>query len=106
MIVAVNDEKLLKRFWEKVNEKGPDDCWEWTAGKNTRGYGQFKILPSKPALAHRVSYELHKGEIPKGLHVLHSCNNASCVNPNHLRVGTAKENYEDQLKDLRQSGKI
>lgn len=86
-----------ERFWEKVDRRGPNDCWEWTAGKKGIGYGRIRIL-GKLNLSHRYSYQLHKGEIPEGLCVLHSCHNPSCVNPNHLRVGTQQDNMDDMKK--------
>ena len=96
MIVAVKDEKLLKRFWKKVDKKGPNDCWEWTAAKLQDGYGKIRIS-EKMIRSHRFSYELHKGKIPEGLYVLHSCHNPSCVNPNHLRLGTHQDNMDDKI---------
>lgn len=81
-----------ERFWGKVDRTG--DCWEWTAGRNPEGYGVF-TLESKSILAHRYSYELHVGTIPKGLHIDHICREPCCVNPNHLRVATNKQNMEN-----------
>ncbi len=81
------------RFWRKVTpSKG---CWIWQGTKNQRGYGQMRMYPSGALSAHRVSYELHKGPIPAGLIVRHSCDNPSCVNPAHLLAGTHKDNARD-----------
>jgi hypothetical protein len=74
-----------------------DDCWNWTAGKDKNGYGQIKIN-RKQFRAHRVMYEAVKGSIPKGLVVMHSCDNPSCVNPDHLQIGTNKDNSQDMIK--------
>ncbi|MGI9460561.1 MAG: HNH endonuclease, partial [Pirellulales bacterium] len=74
-----------ERFWEKVDRRGTNECWEWQAGKDKDGYGRFWFV-NETVKAHRFSYELHKGDIPEGLYVLHSCHNTSCVSPNHLRV--------------------
>ena len=68
-----------------------EGCWLWTGAKNNRGYGHL-VLDGKHMLAHRVSYMLFKGRIPKGLTVNHDCQITSCVNPVHLSVMTQKEN--------------
>lgn len=89
----------MERFWNKVNIPSLYGCWEWQAYCNKYGYGTFwdrKI--SKVVKAHRFSYTEIKGEIPAGMYVLHSCNNGSCVNPLHLRIGTQKENMADREK--------
>lgn len=72
---------LEKRFWDKVSVS--DGCWTWLAARNNHGYGVIRDN-SKNLYAHRLSYELHKGQIPGGLVVDHLCGNASCVNPDHL----------------------
>lgn len=84
------------RFWRYVEKT--ESCWNWVGkSKNRQGYGQIqsggKGTPHK--LAHRLSYEIHKGAIPDGLVVMHSCDNPSCVNPDHLSVGTHSQNTKD-----------
>ena len=74
-----------------------DTCWLWTGCVDKDGYGVSNINKRKLA-AHRASYILFIGEIPKGMYVLHTCNNPTCVNPNHLRLGTQKDNVQDQIK--------
>jgi hypothetical protein len=68
-------------------------CWLWVAGASGVGYGQVYI-DRKPHSTHRVSYEQHRGAIPKGAYVLHKCHNRLCVNPEHLELGTHKKNME------------
>ena len=70
----------------------PTDCWEWQAKVNKRtGYGQLGVN-YKTLLAHRVSYEIHKGKIPGGLTIDHLCKNRICINPFHLEAVTLREN--------------
>lgn len=78
-----------KRFWEKV-KKG-DVCWTWTGMKISKGYGYFWVDGVMQA-AHRYSYELLAGPIPKGLELDHLCRNPACVNPDHLEPVTHREN--------------
>jgi hypothetical protein len=86
------------RFWSKVAKRGPDECWEWQASLNQAGYGQFAVVTTRPKRndrAHRVSWILQFGEIPDNLCVLHKCDNPKCVNPNHLFLGTRRDNIHD-----------
>ena len=69
-------------------------CWLWEGAKYQNGYGWLKVF-GKVVSAHRFSYELHKGSIPEGMHILHSCDVRHCVNPDHLRVGTHQENMRE-----------
>jgi hypothetical protein len=88
---------LPLRFWEKVNiSPNPQKCWEWKAGINTYGYGQF-CYQSRPHVATRIAWLIAHGAMPDGL-VLHSCDNPLCVNPAHLRIGNHKDNAEDALE--------
>lgn len=80
---------IEQRFWAKVEKT--NTCWLWL-GSKVKGYGQF-WLNGKLHLAHRVSYEtIHSGNIPNGMVLDHICKNHSCVNPEHLRVVTQREN--------------
>ncbi len=74
--------------------KWDGDCLIFVGPHHPYGYGQFNF-EGKAQRAHRVAYELAKGQIPKGLNVLHSCDRPSCCNPDHLRLGTQKDNSAD-----------
>ena len=73
------------------------ECWIFQGTLTKYGYG---VIPDgyKQHAAHRLSYEIHKGSIPKGLLVIHSCDQPSCINPDHLRIGTQKDNMTDMVK--------
>ena len=81
-----------ERFWSKVDKSG--DCWLWT-GATHRGYGLFR-LNGGSRLAHRVSYEWSKGEIPAGAEVDHMCFSRGCVNPTHLRIASHSLNGQNR----------
>ena len=85
----------MKRFWDKVDIRGEDDCWPWLAFKDFKGYGSFS-LGGKTARAHRVAYSLSHGPTLGRMHVLHRCDNPSCMNPNHLFLGTNTDNHADK----------
>jgi hypothetical protein len=91
-----------ERFWSKVNKDTESGCWHFTGALNELGYGQFSIN-GKMIKAHRYSYELHKGPIPEGMCCLHACDNRKCCNPDHLSIGTHKENMQDMINKNRQN---
>ncbi len=90
---------LQDRFWSKVEKT--DDCWVWKGTLGNTNYGEFiikkngKWVPMRPS---RLSYLLKYGVLPDDKYVLHTCDTPLCVNPNHLFIGTQKDNIQDALK--------
>ena len=103
LISSVLENTMKKTLLERFNEKHtiimPSSCWMWTAGRDTGGYGLLR--DGKIKKAHRVSYELHNGDIPEGLFVMHSCDTPACVNPAHLSLGTHADNMRDKMAKKR-----
>lgn len=97
---------LAKRFEQKYIGEPNSGCWIWIGAVGSNGYGHIWIgkgvAPSWCyAPAHRVSWELHRGPIPEGMCVLHRCDNPYCVNPDHLFVGTHRDNKADCVRKKR-----
>ncbi len=80
------------------------DCWEWQGPRSVVERGGYGVMKGRKA--HRVSWELHHGPIPEGMHVCHHCDNPPCVNPDHLFLGTDKDNAEDKVSKGRQRNRI
>ena len=98
------EEKYKDLFWAKV--KKSDGCWEWQAAKCRDGYGLFSIANVRQYKAHRLMLELQGETVPSNMIVMHTCDNPSCVNPDHLRIGTVQENNQDKLTKNRQKGAV
>ncbi len=88
------------RFVDKIKINDTSSCWEWAASMKTERYGAFN-LDGKVQFAHRVSYKLFIGDIGSGMEVCHTCDNTKCVNPEHLFIGSHKDNMEDCAKKER-----
>ena len=98
---------LINLFWEKVDKSATvhptlGSCWVWTSWKGREGYGRLTV-GGKTKYAHRTSWELAHGEIPRGQFVLHRCDNKLCVNPAHLFLGTQADNIRDMTGKNRQA---
>lgn len=82
-------------FWVKVKVNPVTMCQEWTGSRHPRGYGQF--WNGRSVKAHHYAYTTQVGPIPAGMVVMHTCDNPPCVNPDHLRLGTQRDNIKDML---------
>jgi len=80
-----------------------NECWIWRGYKNRHGYGQMTLRGGRNEYSHRLSYNLFVGAIPKGKCVLHKCDNPPCINPDHLFLGTRKDNVTDMDKKGRRN---
>ncbi len=93
----------LEAFWNQVDKNGSNGCWVWIGpihdSKNSVLYGQvqWRIDRERPK-AHRFSWMIHFGSIPKGMCICHACDNGLCVNPNHLWLGTRSANVTDMFR--------
>ena len=90
--VSLAEATLEQRFWARVAKSST--CWSWTGVPSDTGYGHI-VFEGLDQGAHRVSWEIHRGPIPAGMHIDHKCHNRICVNPSHLRVATPKQNFEN-----------
>lgn len=94
------------RFWNKVDVRGQNECWNWNSRIRNSGYGVMWWY-GQGVSAHRLSWTIHSGPIPDGLLVLHNCDNKRCVNPNHLYLGTSGDNMIDTLNRVHpKSGRV
>ena len=95
---------MYERWLEKVDLKGKDDCWLWTASIDSDGYGRFQYPTGPPEhgqvhiRAHRWTYHFFVGALQDGMVIMHECDTPACVNPRHLRQDTAIANNDDKVE--------
>lgn len=87
-----------QRFWKYVSPEPNSGCWLWDGAATYTGHGKILHQSGRLILAHRLSWTMHRGEIPSGLLVRHKCDNPRCVNPDHLCLGTHKDNSRDAVE--------
>ena len=99
---------IEERFLEKCGPQLPSGCIEWQAWRLPHGYGMLRLGAATAGriLAHRYAYERANGEIPEGMVVMHTCDNPSCVNAAHLRVGTHRDNTQDMVTKKRHGWRV
>lgn len=86
-----------ERFWQKIDIRGEDECWEWQGAIEKRdGYGRCTV--GKEGRAHRAAWMLTNGPIPAGLIICHHCDNRKCCNPRHLFLGSHQDNQRDKWR--------
>lgn len=103
-LLARTSEQFAEAFWARVACGRADQCWLWTGPLHYKGYGEIaksRAVPERKS--HRVAYHLSKGPIPRGMVVMHSCDCPPCCNPNHLGIGTARENVLDSVRKGRRA---
>lgn len=97
---------VAERFERRVDKSDPDGCWPWTGGRSSGGYGVVRKtgrLADGSTTAHRMAWQLTYGPIPDGVEVCHRCDTPPCVRPDHLFLGTSRENAADMVAKGRQS---
>ena len=96
-------EETISRIFSNIHYPGNNnECWEWVGYHNNRGYGNIGLFGTYH-LAHRLVYQCYNGSISSNICVLHHCDNPKCVNPEHLFLGTRKDNINDMVNKHRQN---
>lgn len=96
-------DSFKERFDAKWSPEPNSGCWLWTASVDGHGYGKI-FKDGRLQKAHRVAYELYKSKIPDGLLALHHCDNRLCINPDHIFIGTQRDNMIDKCAKGRGNG--
>ncbi len=102
----MKNEPLIKRFEDKFERIPEAGCWIWTASVGPKGYGMFAHSHTDHDRSHRSAWRIYRGPIPDGMFVLHRCDVPSCVNPEHLFLGTHKDNMQDMVSKGRGRGLV
>jgi hypothetical protein len=105
MIKIKTCDLIKNKFYTKIRIKSSTECWEWIGGKSADGYGIFYHRGERE-YAHRLSFALYKTPIPKKILIRHTCDNPSCVNPDHLLLGNQRLNARDALMRKRDVFKL
>jgi hypothetical protein len=105
MSLTRTNEETLKVIFSKSIENPQTGCICWHGYTNHKGYGLIKY-GGKDRSIHRVIYEAQVGDIPKDMHVLHTCDNRRCVNRYHLFLGTNRDNIDDKIRKDRSGKKL
>lgn len=100
-LVGGLDPKTIKKFWSRVNIKGPDECWPWIGPGVYDNHGQPAAVTSLGSVSAKIArwaYALTKGGLQPGFVVMHECDNPLCCNPDHLIQATQGENMKDMAR--------
>lgn len=100
--ISKEDMAFMPRFFARFTKGKKNECWEAAGYPIGGGYVQIRMAKRRLQRIHRISYKYYIGNIPIGLHVLHSCDNPRCVNPSHLFIGTDQDNADDKISKGRQ----